>query len=120
MRFSSPQLLFASLLAAIFANPCFIHAQVSYQPILGVDYSVTGVRGIMITVTNQDIVYTGNGPGGQGLLYVGNLFGGGATNILNAFGGVGTTNTLLYGPDTPAFNPSIGIGNIRAVGTYKQ
>lgn len=104
----------------MFANSCFIHAQVSYQPILGVDYSVTGVRGMTTSVTNQDIVYTGNGPDGQGLLYVGNLFGGGATNVLNAFGGVGTTNTLLYGPDTPAFNPSIGIGNIRAVGTYNS
>lgn len=94
------------------------HAQVSYQPILGLDYSVTGVRGTTTSLASQDVVFTGNGPGGQGLLYVGNLFGGGSTNVLNAFGGIGTTNTLLYGPDTPAFNPSIGAGNIRAVGTY--
>ena len=79
---------------------------------------MTGVRGTTTNSANQDVVYTGDGPGGQGLLYVGNLFGGGTTNMLNAFGGAGTTNTLLYSADTPAFTPSIGSNNIRAVGTY--
>lgn len=113
IRASFPAIVLAFLLP-LAAAP----AQVTYQPILAVDYSVTGVRGVTTSSTNLDVVYTGNGPGGQGLLYVGNLFGGGTTNVLNAFGGTNTTNTLLYGPDTPAFNPSIGAGNIRAVGTY--
>lgn len=104
--------------AAAVLLPSMLVAQVTYDPILAVDYSVTGVRGTTTSSDNPDVVYTGDGPGGEGLLYVGNLFGGGTTNVLNAFGGVGTTNTLLYGPDTPAFNPSIGSGNIRAVGTY--
>lgn len=116
---SSPTIL-AALFAAFTLLVSASHAQVSYQPILGLDYSVTGVRGTTTSPSGQDVVFTGNGPGKQGLLYVGNLFGGGTTNVLNAFGGVSTTNTLLYGPDTPAFNPSIGEGNIRAVGTYNQ
>jgi hypothetical protein len=108
----------AVLLATMLLPLAAASAQVTYQPILEVDYSVTGVRGQTTNGADLNVVYTGNGPGGQGLLYVGNLFGGGTTNVLNAFGGVGTTNSLLYGPDTPAFNPSIGAGNIRAVGTY--
>jgi hypothetical protein len=116
---SSPTIL-AALFAAFTLLVSASHAQVSYQPILGLDYSVTGVRGTTTSRSGQDVVFTGNGPGKQSLLYVGYLFGGGTTNVLNAFEGVSTTNTLLYGPDTPAFNPSIGTGNIRAVGTYNQ
>jgi hypothetical protein len=60
----------------------------------------------------------GDDPGGQGLLYLGDLFGDGTTNVRNAFGGTGTTNTLLCGPDAPAFIPSIGsqlFGGLRTV-----
>lgn len=120
MKTSFSSTLTALSFAAVSLFSESLEAQVAYQPILGVDYSVTGVRGTTTDFNNQEVVYTGNGPGGQGLLYVGNLFGGGTTNVLNAFGGSGTTNTLLYGPDTPAFNPSIGAGNIRAVGTYNK
>jgi hypothetical protein len=94
-----------------------LKAQVSYQAILNVGDSVTGVRGSTTDPTNPNIVYTGNSPG-NGLLYIGNLNGTGTSYVLNAFGGVNTTNTLLYGPDTYAFNPIIGADNIRAVGTY--
>ena len=116
----SRQLSLPAVLLTFFTLFNAAPAQVTYQTILGVDYSVTGVRGLTTNGNDQNVVYTGNGPGGQGLLYAGNLFGGGTTNVLNAFAGSGTTNTLLYGPDTPAFNPSIGAGNIRAVGTYNR
>lgn len=118
MQLSKPLTLAALLLFLGLLGTAGVRAQVTYQAILGVDYSVTGVRGLTTDAQDGNVVYTGNGPGGQGLLYTGNLFGGGVTNTLNAFGGVGTTNTLLYGPDTPAFNPAIGAGNIRAVATY--
>ena len=118
LRFKNMSPRAAAAFAAAVLLPSALVAQVSYAPILALDYSVTGVRGTTTNSANQDVVYTGDGPGRQGLLYVGNLFGGGTTNVLNAFGGAGTTNTILYSADTPAFNPSIGSNNIRAVGTY--
>lgn len=110
-------LIAVTLCAGVLGFPIHANAQVSYQPILNVGDSVTGVRGSTTDPTDPNVVYTGNSPG-NGLLYVGNLNGTGTSYVLNAFGGVNTTNTLLYGPDTHAFNPSIGAGNIRAVGTY--
>ena len=77
----------AAAFAAAVLLPSALVAQVSYAPILALDYSVTGVLGTTTNSANQDVVYTGDGPGRQGLLYVGNLFGGGTTNVLNPLAG---------------------------------
>jgi hypothetical protein len=35
------------------------------------------------------------------------------------FAGETVTSSTFYGPNTPLFDPSLGVGNIRAVGSYK-
>jgi hypothetical protein len=69
--------------------------EVRYAQILETDQSVTGVRG----AGGADVVRTGSYQSGgatQGLLYRG------------------------YGPNTFAFDPGLGAGNVRVVGSYQQ
>ena len=43
---------------------------------------------------------------------------GGIHTLTPVFAGQSVTGATFYGPDTFAFNPSLGAGNIRAVGSY--
>jgi hypothetical protein len=95
-------------------------AQVSSTTILGADQFVTGVRGL----SGSDVVLTGtsivNGVQ-NAMLYVGPISptaSGGMHALTPVFPGQSVTGATFYGPDTPLFNPAIGRGNVRAVGSY--
>jgi hypothetical protein len=95
-------------------------AQVSATTILGADQFVTGVRGL----AGGDVVLTGtsivNGVQ-NAILYVGPIAptdASGVHTLTPVFPGQSVTGATFYGPDTPLFNPSIGKGNVRAVGSY--
>jgi hypothetical protein len=101
-------------------------ADVLYSTILNFNNSVTGVRGITAQSTNPNVIYTGSYVSGGsvfGLLYQGTIQGIGTsyTNIQpTPLVGSGTlTGSLFYGPNTPAFDASIGSSNIMAVGTFQ-
>lgn len=89
--------------------------------ILGPNNFVTGVRGL----TDSRVVLTGNSvvDGVQNaMLYVGPISPtdtGGIHMLTPQFKGQTVTGGTFYGPDTPLFNPKIGKGNIRAVGSYQ-
>jgi hypothetical protein len=88
--------------------------------ILGPDQFVTGVRG----AAASDVVLTGTSviDGVQNaMLYCGPVApteSGGITTLTPVFAGQTVEGATFYGPDTPQFNPSIGKGNVRAVGSY--
>lgn len=89
--------------------------------IFGPDQFVTGVRGW----TEPDVVLTGSSVvdgGTVAMLYVGPLAPtdpGGIFLLPPAFEGQEVTTSTFYGPDTFLFNPSLGEGNVRAVGSYQ-
>ena len=89
--------------------------------IFGPNQFVTGVRGW----TGPDVVLTGSSVvdgGTVAMLYVGPLAPTEASGIyLNppSFTGQEVTTSTFYGPDTFLFNPSLGEGNVRAVGSYQ-
>ncbi len=117
-RFKVAILLSAVLLAS--ALPA--RAQVRYARILGSNESVTGVRGD----GRGNVVLTGSYQSGgatQGLLYQGPLFPSMLGKIYKpvpTFSGQTVTSSLFYGPNTSAFDPSLGAGNVRVVGSYQQ
>lgn len=82
---------------------------------------VTGVRGW----TGSDVVLTGSSvvDGATiAMLYVGPIAPTDSSGIhLNPpqFEGQDVTTSTFYGPDTFLFNPSLGEGNVRAVGSYQ-
>jgi len=88
--------------------------------ILGPNQFVTGVRG----AAGSDVVLTGTSviDGVQNaMLYRGPVAptdSAGITTLTPAFAGQTVEGATFYGPDTPQFNPSIGKGNVRAVGSY--
>ena len=93
---------------------------VTATTILSPDQFVTGVRGL----SSGEVVLSGTavGEGVQNaLIYTGSIS---PTNpsgvhiLTPAFAGQTVTGAAFYGPDTFAFNPSLGAGNIRAVGSY--
>jgi hypothetical protein len=89
--------------------------------IFGPDQFVTGVRGW----TGADVVLTGSSVvdgGTVAMLYVGPpapTDPGGITLLPPKFEGQDVTTSTFYGPDTFLFNPSLGEGNVRAVGSYQ-
>ncbi len=89
--------------------------------IFGADQFVTGVRGW----SGPDVVLTGSSVedgGTVALLYVGPLAptDEGAIHLLPPeFEGQDVTSSTFYGPATFLFNPSLGEGNVRAVGSYQ-
>jgi hypothetical protein len=95
-------------------------AQVSSTTMLGADQFVTGVRGL----AGNDVVLTGTSviDGVQNaMLYAGPISptaSGGVHTLTPVFAGQSVTGATFYGPDTPLFNPAIGRGNVRAVGSY--
>jgi hypothetical protein len=96
--------------------------KVRYAQILETDESVTGVRG----AGGADVVLTGSYQSGgatQGLLYRGPLFPTKKGKIYTpapTFPSQTVTSSLFYGPNTFAFDPSLGAGNVRVVGSYQQ
>jgi hypothetical protein len=89
--------------------------------IFGPNQFVTGVRGW----TGSDVVLTGNSVedgGTVALLYVGPLAptdAGGIHLLPPDMPGQQVTTSTFYGPDTFVFNPALGVGNVRAVGSYQ-
>jgi len=96
----------------------------TYSPILdsSEDQTAQGVRGAGGSNVLLAASYTPEGASApQGMWWLGNL----ATNTGTAYkfnrviGDQVVTSALYYGPDTAEFNPSLGAGNIRFVGSYQ-
>lgn len=96
-------------------------ASVESSVILGPNQFVTGVRGW----SGSDVVLTGSNATSDGtsaLLYLGPLTptdAGALRTMLPVFDGQDVTGATFYGPDTWLFTPSLGQGNLRAVGSYQ-
>lgn len=95
-------------------------ADVAYSTILAVNQSITGVRGydetsVILTGTQQVSGAT------MGMWWRGSLSTGVGTTygIVPNIPGQTVTTSNFYGPNTALFNPDLGAGNIRVVGTYK-
>jgi MYXO-CTERM domain-containing protein len=114
-------------LAIAFATLGGLNAQI--QSILPAHYGVTGIRqdsggNVLITGGTDSPSLNTLSPA---FLYYGALDaipsatnGTGLYTYTPSFGGVAITGgAQFYGPNTPLFNPSIGSGNIRAVGAYR-
>jgi hypothetical protein len=94
----------------------------AYSTILGNNKSVTGVRGYNV---NNNVLLTGSyltTKEIQGMWWLGSL-----DNGLGAYYKVTpkisneiVTSSLFYGPNTALFNPTLGAGNIRIVGSYQN
>ena len=100
------------------------HVQIDYQTILSPLDIITGVRadleGAVILTGSRA---TSGSSGTQAFLFQGPLndTAAGTLYLLNPDFGAGQTVTTatLYGPNTSIFDPSIGLGNVRAVGSYQ-
>ncbi|MDI1283032.1 MAG: right-handed parallel beta-helix repeat-containing protein [Reyranella sp.] len=99
------------------------HTQIDYQSILSPLDTITGVRADL----HGSVILTGiqGPPAGtdtQPFLFQGplNNTAFGTTYVLAPeFAGQTVRNGSFYGPDTAIFTPSIGLGNVRAVGNYQ-
>jgi hypothetical protein len=89
--------------------------------ILGPNHIVTGVRGW----EGSQVVLTGTVIGNHtaaAMLYHGPLEPSDSAGIAvlpPSFSGQSVTSSTFYGPDTWVFNPHLGKGNVRAVGSYQ-
>ena len=93
-----------------------------YSTILKKNESVTGVRGYD---ANNNVLLTGSYLSGgktQGMWWLGSLDNGvGAYyKITPKISNETVTSSLFYGPNTALFNPSLGAGNVRIVGSYQN
>lgn len=92
-----------------------------YATILGANQGVTGVRG----ADGANVVLTGGAHGGDaltGFIYLGPLSPmdpAGLQVMAPVFPGQTVTTSNYYGPDTWTFNPALGKGNVRVVGSYQ-
>jgi len=93
----------------------------SYSIILEPNDSVTGVRGYDATNVLLTGSYLGNGAI-NGLWWKGSLETGAGTTyqFSPVVPGQTITSSLYYGPNTNLFDPTLGEGNIRIVGSYKN
>jgi Right handed beta helix region len=99
------------------------HSQVTYSSILGPGNVTTGVRadldGAVILTGSQVIAGTSNT---QATLFQGplNNAAAGTLYVLNpTFAGGAVKTASFYGPDTTIFDPGLGAGNVRAVGSFQ-
>lgn len=97
---------------------------IAYHDIFPPKCFVTGIR--QDTGASRPVVITGSYPGASGpqeaLLYRGPLYPSdpsGYFYLTPAFSGQTVTSSVFYGPNTPLYDPAIGAGNVRAVGSYK-
>jgi len=98
---------------------------VAYHDIFAPNYTVTGIRQdggaerpVVITGSYQSSV----GAAPQALLYRGPLYptvSSGYAFLKPSIHGRTATSSVFYGPNTPLFDPGIGAGHVRAVGSYK-
>lgn len=95
----------------------------SYRTILDSSESQTpqGVRGTAGSEVLLACSYTLSGSLTQGMWWQGSLTtGSGVTyKAVPVIGSQVVTSSLYYGPNTPEFDPTIGAGNIRVVGSYQ-
>jgi hypothetical protein len=96
-------------------------SNVTCHDILAANYTVTGIRqggGV-----DHPVVITGTySKPSQAMLYRGPLYptdGSGYFYPIPRFNGQDASSSVFYGPNTPLFDPGIGVGNVRAVGSYK-
>ncbi len=99
------------------------HSQVTYQSVLSPGDNFTGVRadlyGAVILTGSHE---TGSGAATESFIYEGPLndTSAGTMYIFDpVISGQTITTATFYGPDTSIFDPSLGLGNIRAVGSYQ-
>lgn len=86
------------------------------------DQTPQGVRGAGGSNVLLACSYTPTGATApQGMWWLGSLTTntGTAFKVNPAIDGQTVTSALYYGPDTPEFNPALGAGNIRLVGSYQ-
>ena len=109
---------------AVAASSPGIGRAISYSPLLdsSEDQTPQGVRGASGSSVLLACSYTPSGATApQGMWWLGDL----ATNTGTAYkinpdiAGQTVTSALYYGPDTFEFNPTLGAGNIRFVGSYQ-
>jgi hypothetical protein len=86
------------------------------------NYSVTGIRSQ--NANNTQVIITGSCPTSsgptQGMIYSGPMNPIDTSAINCMLPNIARASTaVFYGPDTPFFNPLIGEGNVRVVGTYR-
>ncbi|MFI5030634.1 MAG: beta strand repeat-containing protein, partial [Reyranellales bacterium] len=99
------------------------HQQVDFSSILTSGSITTGVRADLngaVILTGSDTVSGSSAT--TAYLYEGPLndtAAGTKYTLTPVFAGETITTATLYGPDTAIFTPSIGIGNVRAVGSYQ-
>ena len=123
-RSMSRHLLLAGLIAgaAVLLPPRETAAQ-SYRTILDASESQTpqGVRGADGTDVLLACSYTISGSLPQGMWWKGSLTTGSgvAYKVVPSINGQTVTSSLYYGPNTPEFDPTLGAGNIRVVGSYQ-
>lgn len=95
--------------------------QVESSVIFGPDQFVTGVRGW----SGDDVILTGSSLSAGAtvaILYAGPLSPTDPESVIllpPCFEGQEVTSSTFYGPDTFLFNPALGKGNVRAVGSYQ-
>lgn len=95
-------------------------ADVTYADILSVNQSVAGVRGY----DASNVIFAGSYQSSgttQGMWWMGSITSGTGTmyTLLPDLAGQTVTTTLYYGPNTAQFDPNLGPGNIRIVGSYQ-
>ncbi len=121
-RLSHPLWFF--ILGGIAVGPPNLGVAQTYSTILdsSEDQTPQGVRGAGGSNVLLACSYTPEAATApQGMWWLGNL----ATNTGTAYkvnpviGSQAVTSALYYGPDTFEFNPSLGTGNIRIVGSYQ-
>lgn len=96
-------------------------SNVTCHDILAANYTVTGIR--QDAGVTQPVIITGTyGKPPQAMLYRGPLYptdGSGYFYPIPRLNGQDASSSVFYGPNTPLFDPRIGAGNVRAVGSYK-
>jgi hypothetical protein len=98
------------------------HTQIDYQAVLSPGDITTGVRADL----NGSVILTGSQSTAGSLVTTAYLYQGPLNNteagtlyvLTPDFTGV--TSATLYGPDTSVFTPGIGLGNVRAVGSFQS
>src|SRR5262245_31331371 len=98
------------------------HTQISYDAILSPGTFITGVRAEL----DGSVILTGSqvtsGADTAPMIFQGPLNNTAAGTVYicsPAFSGETVSTATSYGPDTSIFDPALGLGNIRAVGSYQ-
>jgi len=102
-------------------------ADVAYTPIADTSIIVTGIRS---DSTNSDSVVISSSKSINGSDTVAALYQGSLSDVASAsssnwhslnpvFSGQTVTSSTFYGPNTSVYDPALGAGNVRAVGSYK-